>query len=215
LGTRRDRPLDERGVHGPSLGVDVDQHRLGIGIENSCDGRYECSGDGDDFVSGLDSHSKQRQMQSRSAGIYGNSVIYSAKFSEILLESRDTASLPVCPAPQHLESRHFQLEADSLVLLLQIKKRDHEALRKGLISIGVPRCLNDRTAHSRISTTRKPLTPEVIGTEFDSIVATKCSIAVKSASFTESCGAHMSPMRYDTRSVCFCSAPLSTTPPRS
>src|SRR6202035_816605 len=58
-----------------------------------------------------------------------------------------------------------------------------------------PRLRMDRSAASRIRTTRRPASPSLNGLVFSSIHLMKYAVSARSASTCSTCGAHMSPER--------------------
>src|SRR5262245_56175778 len=134
-------------------------------------------------------------MEGRCTRVYGDGVPCAAKGCKVLFEGSHVSALHVFSTAQNIKHDAVQLGSNRAVLGLEIEKRNHEALRAALISTGAPRCLRDCMAHSSIATTLSPLIPEVIGDEPVVTDLTKCSVSVRSASFTDNCGDHISPMR--------------------
>ena len=187
--------LDARRVDVPGERIGIDQHRRRAGIADGRDRRDEGHGGRDHLVAWPDTEREQREMQRGGAGIQRHGFPGAGKGGEGLLEGIDLRTGDVGAARQRLEHRGVEFRLDAGVLGAKIKQRNHEAILAGEISIGWPRWRSESMAASSVSTTARPQRPDVIGSRPWVTQSTKCSISVSSASFTESCGAHMSPLR--------------------
>src|SRR5690606_9074576 len=113
---RRDGSLDERRIHVEGFRIDVDEHRLGSGILDRGNRRYERKRYRDHFVTRADSGREQRQVQRAGAAIYADTESAAAVGRELLLELGDFGAENEPAAIEHALYRGVDLGLDTGVL---------------------------------------------------------------------------------------------------
>ena len=139
LRARRDGGFEQTRVHGPGVGINVDEDRCRVGVADSGDGGDERHRHRDHFVTRANAEREHGEVQGRRSSVERNAMLGSAISGEVALEVADAAAEYKLAAPHHLECGRLQLGPDGFVLRLKIEKWDHDALRIGERSIGIPR----------------------------------------------------------------------------
>src|ERR1051326_5731346 len=89
FGARGDSRFNQRRVHSERAGINIYEHRTSACVYNRGNAGHERERDGNDFIAGTDSCSKERQMQGAGSGVQSDALGYSAIRSEIPFKGLD------------------------------------------------------------------------------------------------------------------------------
>src|SRR5215475_2252926 len=130
FGTRSDRPLDRRGIHGEGAWIDVDQHWLCARVLDGGDAGHESKRHRDDFIASSNARGQQSKMQRAGAGIQRYAFRSSAIPGKVLFKSGYFRAQDELAAVEHSLQGSIDFLLDATVLSFEIEIRYFDVLHE-------------------------------------------------------------------------------------